>query len=178
MIPTQKKIAAGNPGKRAADVDLSREAQPKVKIPNMPDWLEPEAQKEWKILSSFLVKNKLVTEVDGHALATLCQAWATMVEAQKKMSEEELILIGANGGPVKNPLLSIIKSQGEVVLKLLLQFGLTPAARAKIKFPKGTFTPGDPDDEGEGSEQSEWKKFARDRRLQRQKNGAEKNENE
>lgn len=140
-VPTHQKIAEGNPGKRPEDVDLTREAQPDFVIPDPPEWLCEVGAAEWHKTSRLLLKNKLCTEVDGQALATYCQAWAKMVKGELQIQKEELVVIGGTGGPIKNPLVAVIASQVEICLKFWNAFGMTPAARARIKFPPGTFKP-------------------------------------
>jgi P27 family predicted phage terminase small subunit len=147
--PTAMKIAKGNPGKRSEDIDLTREAQPDLAMPEMPDFLDQYAKEEWDRIASVLLKNKLLTVIDGQALGVYCQAWSRMKQAEMALETEKYVVIGGTGGPIKNPLIAIINQQAEIVFKFLLQFGMTPSARAKIKFPKGSF----------GEDESEWEKF-------------------
>lgn len=163
VIPTQIKIAAGNPGKRAEDVDLTTEAQPEIMEPPLPDSLEgdEEAIKFWNRTVKNLVENKLCTIVDGDALGILALAWSRMIRAQNQMKGETLVVYGVKGGRMKNPLLAIIAQEADTVQKGLIQFGMTPAARSRIKFPKGTFPAGGAGDKKKPVSWNEFRKGAR-----------------
>lgn len=167
--PTAVRIAKGNPGKRSLSVDLSREAQPDVALPDIPTWISAKAQKHWDRLGPILLQNKLITVADGENFAVLCQAIATLEEASENMKREKMIVHNAAGTPIENPLLAIIRKNSEVIQKLSLQFGMTPASRAKIRFPTGTF-------DAKGSPlESEREKFKREQRERREKIRAEGN---
>jgi len=135
--PTQQTIAMGNPGHRS--LDLSVQSQPNFVEPPKPSWLSEKAGIEWDRISPVLVRNKLLTEADGEPFGFFCTAVARLAEAEIEMRNESLVIETLHGGKMKNPLLNVIKECGAEIFKYSLQFGLTPAARTKIKFEKGTF---------------------------------------
>jgi P27 family predicted phage terminase small subunit len=80
---------------------------------------------------------KVLTEADSLALASLCQAYSTMVKAQAKLSESGLLYKTQSGYLQQSPLLSIVNSCVETITRLCREFGLTPAARARLQVPDG-----------------------------------------
>ena len=74
-LPTALKELEGDRGKgrRPLNKDEPRPSQTNVKCPN---WLMPEAKKEWKRLSPSLIAMGILTEHDMQAFAGYCQAYA------------------------------------------------------------------------------------------------------
>jgi P27 family predicted phage terminase small subunit len=105
------------------------------KAPACPDHLDAEAKREWKRLVKLLLRTRVLTEADGLALANLCQAWSTLVKAQKKLNESGLLLKTPSGYVQQSPLLGIVNNCTEKVVKLSREFGLTPSSRSRLEVP-------------------------------------------
>ena len=75
--PTAVKKLEGNPGKRKLN---SKEPVPAKGIPACPDWLMPEAKKEWERLAELMNQMGVLTEVDMAAFAAYCQSYARWKE--------------------------------------------------------------------------------------------------
>lgn len=97
--PTAVKKLEGNPGKRKLN---SKEPVPAKGIPACPDWLMPEAKKEWERLAELMNQMGVLTEVDMAAFAAYCQSYARWKEAQEHItsggSTFETAQIIKNGG--------------------------------------------------------------------------------
>jgi P27 family predicted phage terminase small subunit len=130
-IPKPSAIARaeGNPGKRRLN---DCEPQPRATTPRCPDHLDAEAKKEWKRLVPVLRRMKVLTEADGMTLANLCQAWSTLMKAQRKLTEMGILYKTPNGHIQQSPLFSMVNQCIDTVTKLSREFGLTPAARSRI----------------------------------------------
>ena len=130
-IPKPSAIARaeGNPGKRRLN---DCEPQPRATTPRCPEHLDAEAKKEWKRLIPILRRMKVLTEADWMTLANLCQAWSTMVQAQKKLTEMGILYKSPSGYIQQSPLLSVVTHYIDIVTKLPREFGLTPAARSRM----------------------------------------------
>ena len=139
--PTSIARAEGNPGKRPLN---DAEPKPRAWVPRCPAHLDAEAKKEWKRLVPMLKRMRVLTEVDGMALATLCQAWSTLVKAQAKLTEMGILYKTPNGYIQQSPLFSRVNQNVDIVTKLSREFGLTPASRSRITVPP------DPDEEDAG----------------------------
>jgi P27 family predicted phage terminase small subunit len=127
--PTVIKKLQGNPGKRPLNAN---EPQPTAGLPHCPDHLDDIARKEWQRVSKLLLGMKVLTEADYIALATLCQAYSTLIAAQKQMNKSGILYKTKSGYIQQSPLLGIITAQTTIVNKLLSEFGLTPASRTRI----------------------------------------------
>ena len=127
--PTAIKRLEGNPGKRKLN---QAEPTPTLGAPECPDHLDDVARKEWDRLTSILVAMKVLTEADYIALANLCQAYSTLVNAQKRMNKTGILYKSKSGYIQQSPLLGIIHTQTTIVNNLLREFGLTPSSRTRV----------------------------------------------
>jgi len=144
-LPTNLKKLRGNPGKRKLN-----DAEPDVnqKAPEMPPDLPELAQKEWTSIVPRLMQLHVLSDVDGKALAAYCFAYARWHEAEQEIERlgiivEEPIL----GGPIenreivgykykRNPAVSISHDALKLMKTYLIEFGLTPAARTRLRIEK------------------------------------------
>ena len=127
--PTAIKKVEGNPGKRKLN---TREPQPTVGIPECPDHLDDIAKKEWHRICPLLLAMKVLTEADYIALGTLCQAYGTLIDAQRRMNKSGILYKTASGYIQPSPLLGIIRAQQQIISLLLREFGLTPSSRTRV----------------------------------------------
>jgi P27 family predicted phage terminase small subunit len=127
--PTAIKRLEGNPGKRKLN---EAEPTPAAGAPHCPDYLDDDARKEWDRLTSILIAMKVLTEADYIALANLCQAYSTLVNAQKQMNKTGILYKSKSGYIQQSPLLGIIHTQTTIVNNLLREFGLTPSSRTRV----------------------------------------------
>lgn len=128
--PTALKILEGNPGKRPIN---EQEPKPNKKAPKYPTWLEPEAKKEWKRMSKTLENMGVLTEVDMTAFAGYCQAYARWKEAEEFLSKHGTIFKTPSGYIQQVPQVSIAQTYLKVMKDFCSEFGLTPAARSRIR---------------------------------------------
>ena len=127
--PTALKKAEGNPGKRKLN---EQEPKPVPGVPQCPDHLDAVAKKEWARLSEILLAMRVLTEADYIALGNLCQAYSTLIDAQRHLNKGGILFKTPNGYIQQNPLLAIIRTQMHIVNDLLREFGLTPSSRTRL----------------------------------------------
>lgn len=102
------------------DVDV----KPLIYVPLPPNRLSSEGREMWMNLAPLLVSHGLLSEFDLPAFETLVET----------TGESRRLRAAQNGGePVRTADISDCERRQ---LALLIQFGLTPAARAKIKIEK------------------------------------------
>jgi P27 family predicted phage terminase small subunit len=77
----------------------------------------------------------VLTEAGGLALANLCQAWSTLVNAQTKLNESGLLLKAQSGYVQQSPFLGIVSTCTDTITKLSWEFGLTPSSRSRLEVP-------------------------------------------
>lgn len=136
--PTQLKVVAGNPGKRplnGAEPTPPRDAQ-------MPDYLSERAAEHWPVISAQLDAAKLLTSVDVHALALYCEAFARWSEASEAVRREGMVTLTEKGFPLQSPYVAIANKAHDQMVKLLVEFGMTPSSRSRV-----TKVDDDPDSE-------------------------------
>ena len=116
------------------------EPKPKPGRPVCPKWLSPYAKSAWKQLVPQLEAMGILTRVDGHALAVLCQTWARWRKAEEFIEEHgETYRVKDADGRVKYlkkfPQVSTAESCARTLNRYLAEFGLTPSARSRIVIP-------------------------------------------
>lgn len=95
--PTAVKKLEGNPGKRKLN---TKEPVPAKGMPACPDWLMPEAKKEWERLAKLMNQMGVLTEVDMAAFAAYCQSYARWKEAQEHIWEKQGHLLATEGNVI------------------------------------------------------------------------------
>ena len=134
-LPTTLKVLSGNPGKRPLN---DREPTPMPGGPQCPEWLDDEAKAEWVRVTAELQGMGLLTTADRAALAAYCTAWSRWVFAEAQVKKFGTIVKSPEKGfPMKSPYLSIADQAMEAMRKLMIEFGLTPSSRSRIKIPGG-----------------------------------------
>jgi len=144
--PTAIKELEGNPGGRPMN---DMEPKPPKGVPEMPKELRPTAQREWRIMSGHLDMLGVLSVIDGKALAMYCDAYADWEVAQRKCvkdgmwTEEPIISKDGNlcGYKYKQaPWFNVKVTSQKVMKSYLIEFGMTPASRSKLKIerPKTT----------------------------------------
>jgi P27 family predicted phage terminase small subunit len=129
--PTDLKILRGNPGHRK--LDAADEPQPTAGIPEPPAHLSKEARGHWFRMAPELAKMRVLTMADREGLAILCDAWARYVMAEKAVEKHGLLIKSPSGYPIQNPALAIRNQAAKEMRGWLNEFGLTPAARTRVK---------------------------------------------
>lgn len=110
-------------------------------LPTPPAWLLTEAKEEWKRLGPRLRDMGLLSEFDRATFSAYCQAWGTVAKLEKEAARirarEKDPLAGivsttSNGNIVHHPLQSTISKARAELLRIAVEFGLTPSSRARI----------------------------------------------
>lgn len=135
--PTALKVLQGNPGKRK----LSKtEPQPRTttRPPPPPSILSPRAATEWRRIATELHRLGLLTILDRAALAAYCAAYGRWADAEVKIAELGAVLTTKKTKTMcHNPWRTIADKAMEQMLKIGIEFGLTPSSRVRL----GTGTP-------------------------------------
>ena len=131
--PTVLKMREGNPGKRPVN---DREPVPPDGIPDCPDYLDERAREEWDRISVVLTEMGLLSSADMAALAAYCTAYSRWVAAEKQVSKFGTIVKSPEKGfPLKSPYLTVADQAMESMRKFLVEFGLTPSSRSRLRLP-------------------------------------------
>ena len=105
-------------------------------IPVSPHWLTPEAAAEWYEIVPVLARMRVIGEADQHAIALLADAlskWKHLTNEIKTHGYvHEVTDQNGNKKMVRSPHITMHIEYGQIVQKMLIQFGLTPSARGRI----------------------------------------------
>ena len=151
-MPTQLKLLRGNPGNQVLN---NNEPQPTIapETPAPPVYLEGYARELWLEQATELHRLKLLTIVDIPAFAAFCDAygrWRDAKEALDRIKAKDPVTKGLmitrkfksiKSHEIQNPLVSMARHAAADMVRFAAEFGLTPAARARI----GAGPYGDPD---------------------------------
>ena len=78
----------------------------------------------------------MLTLADRSAFAAYCTAYGRWVEAEQQVQKYGTIVKSPNKGfPMKSPYLTVADQALESMRKLMVEFGLTPSSRSRIKVP-------------------------------------------
>lgn len=151
------KLLTGNPGHRPLN---EAEVKPNAVAPEMPKTLSRAARREWHFIVRKLLDLKILTEVDGKALAAYCEAYAEWEQACRdvrkygqlieepvvdKMGFAVVMKSTNDDGSIttmplyrlkENPAVRTRNNAAKTMKAFLIEFGLTPATRAKLKIGK------------------------------------------
>lgn len=112
----------------------------------MPAGLPPLAVAEWKFIVPMLSRLGVLTEIDGKALAAYCEYFAQWRQALDEVRErgitlEEPIVKFTEGEPEiigtkykRNPAVTIANDAAKIMKSFLVEFGLTPSSRARLRI--------------------------------------------
>jgi P27 family predicted phage terminase small subunit len=82
-----------------------------------------EAAQEWQLV---------LTASDRDALRLYCEAWAEMLNAQRRVEEDGAMILTPNGMVQKSPWLTKLEHCREFCRKMLAEFGGSPSARQRV----------------------------------------------
>lgn len=133
--PTNLILLEGNPGRRK----VPKTPEPPEGEIEAPSHLDTYGLEEWNRIISGLRAMKIVAPLDKSALAAYCSAysrWRNAEEELNKLKETNslnaLILKTVSGNYIQQPLIGIANKAANDMVRYAAEFGLTPAARAKL----------------------------------------------
>ena len=104
-----------------------------------PAWLPLEAKRAWRELAPLLSGMQVLTSADKSALVMLCDAWAEWRSARDEVIEkgETYTVITEAGSEMirPRPEVAIAADAWKRIKAMLVEFGMTPAARSRITVP-------------------------------------------
>lgn len=108
---------------------------PRAEIPDPPKALgKGEALAEWNRITALLIETKCVTKLDRASLAAYCLEWARYVNANNKLRfGKTLMAESTKGTKMPHPLLRVSDRALSNMLRICMEFGLTPASRSRLR---------------------------------------------
>ncbi|MCA9312293.1 MAG: phage terminase small subunit P27 family [Phycisphaerales bacterium] len=113
------------------------EPQPTKGRPERPEWLSEYAAAAWDQLVPELEAMGVLTTIDGHALAVLCQTWGRWRKADEFIQKHgETYTVRDEMGKVRLvkrfPQVAVASDCVRTLNRFFQEFGLTPSARSRI----------------------------------------------
>ena len=118
--------------------DLNRaEPQPESGRPECPDWLGDGARQAWDQLIPQLEAMRVLTKIDGNALARYCELWVEWQQALAFVRKHGTTFpIKDGNGKLKSlgqfPQVALVSKLSLTLSRLESEFGMTPSARSRI----------------------------------------------
>lgn len=136
--PTALKLIDGNPGKKP----LNKEEPHSSNIyPDKPHNLSPIAFRFWDNLVETLADMNVLQSADRTSMIGLCEAWADSEELRDAVRSEGRVYttVTQSGDTMirPNPKVAMYVQAQLMVKAYLIEFGLTPAARSRVKVNNG-----------------------------------------
>ncbi len=114
----------------------AHEPVPDVCLPEMPDWISDKAAQYWNTIGPLLLNMRVVTAGDGTALSLLVETLAEWQEARQQVHENGLTYATTteSGSEIHRPYpqVAIASDAMKRALRMMTEFGLTPASRSKV----------------------------------------------
>ena len=135
--PARLKLMEGrSPGRDSGGRKVKTPPPFKRVPPAPPEWLGPVARAHWDSVLPELMRLDLVKEIDGGALASLCECWELLVTSAEAVHREGLTVIntGSNGSEqhATNPSVGVLLKAQAAYRSWCGEFGLTPSAETKV----------------------------------------------
>ncbi len=99
----------------------------------MPAFLVGAARSEWRRLVPQLRRLGLVTSLDRAALSAYCQAWSRWLRAEDQLKRYGEVVKSPTGYPMQSPYLAIANRAMQQMREFLVEFGLSPASRGRVR---------------------------------------------
>lgn len=131
--PSETKKARGNPGGRPLPED---EPKPDVGA-KCPSYVTGKARDHWKDIARQLTAVRVLTVMDEAALAAYCIQFNRYMDAKVAVERHGLTMVTITGHLVIRPEVDIMDRAHDRMIKLLMEFGCTPASRTKVRVAKG-----------------------------------------
>lgn len=126
--PTQLRLLHGDQPKRIN----KDEPWPAEGLPECPDDASDEVRDVWNYTLSQLIVMGIATPADRDSLRCYCEAVVTHRRACTLLAAGALIVDGALGTRITNPLVRIQRDAAQAVRQFAGEFGFTPSARSEI----------------------------------------------
>lgn len=113
----------------------------------MPKTLGPAGAKTWRYLVPMLRRARILDAADALMLENLCVYVDLAQRARAIIATEGTMTLSTKKTPMKHPAVALLDEAIAMQLRLGEQFGLTPAARARLDIYGATDPTGEMEDE-------------------------------
>jgi P27 family predicted phage terminase small subunit len=105
--------------------------------PRCPSHLKGEARKEWRKLAQILIDLRVLSLGDLDALAAYCTHYQIWIDAKAKVQEHGAVIANPKTGWFEiSPFLKVADDASSRMKQFMVEFGMTPASRSRVKAGK------------------------------------------
>ena len=133
--PSRLLDSTGNPGGRPLNEREPVPPKPR-RAPSAPPELCKVGKAEWQRMARILHDLGLLTGLDRGMLMAYCKSFEQWVEAVRMADKLGTVILTANKTPVQSPYVGIANRALANMMKIAVEFGLTPAARSRVQVPQ------------------------------------------
>ena len=136
-LPTKVKELRGGRSTyhRAMSTDEPQPPKP-PKLPPPPRHLDGIAKWEWKKVGQVLFAGGLLTKVDLTAFGSYCVYYSQWRQAKDHLEKHGMLIKTQAGLPMVSPYWGIMNRANVEMRKWLVEFGMTPSSRSRLKIEK------------------------------------------
>jgi P27 family predicted phage terminase small subunit len=109
------------------------------------DKVKADASDIWRRIAPALAASTRISDAQREVVVTFCIAQARTWQAERVISRDGLLVVGASGGLVKNPATTVVNTYASILRAARVELGLSPSAAARIAVPQ---TPESADTDG------------------------------
>ena len=132
--PTALRILEGNRSRTPLPKD---EPELVAEIPNAPSHLSEEAKRHWDTITNQLNDADMLTAIDGKGIELLCEAYTNWINANIQVRRHGLVVKHPKTGvPMPSPFVSTADKYFNQLRQMLVEYGMTPSSRARVKVAK------------------------------------------
>lgn len=102
--------------------------------PKPPAWLSKRARVEWRRLAPIAFNLGSLKFAHFRAFGLLCETLAQAEEARRTIERDGMTVAAGSGGRKAHPALRVLATAQAQAARLMSEFGLTPAARSRVKL--------------------------------------------
>ena len=107
--------------------------KPEVELPDPPDHFDEAERACWTENARILAEMGLLTDADHMLLQIFVLTWLRWRRAVDELGGEYTVRSPKSGYPIQNPLLSVINTAQQQLLKIMIEIGYTPRSRARLR---------------------------------------------
>lgn len=128
--PVARKLAAGNPGKRALNRNEPRYGE--LRDIDPPDWLDGHGRALWELLAPQLCAQRVLKLTDVQNLESYCAAYARFRAGERAIAQYGIVIPDESGKLLKNPAATIINEALRQMATFGSLLGLDPSSRQRL----------------------------------------------
>ena len=132
--PNELHILDGTARADRGTKDLVKLEGDTAQVPVLVDFADEfDRERTYDLLCDWVVKVTGAAQIDGLLLSATVDQYEIYAKSKKDVQENGIMLPSAKGGEYVNPALYNMNTAMDKIIKLMKEFGMTPATRSQVK---------------------------------------------